>query len=272
MIIFGEFFFTMPKVINQTGVSVDSLQIKLTLLESQFTKLSSEHKVVLDSLRLLDKTIQKADIATTFYDTHLATYTGIFAVFIGLIAAGLTAYNIFGIYRPIVNKFQTLQDVDIPNSIAEIKKESRKEIKKLKSVNRELKDLALDGVSWGLKGMMSFYETTNNHKATALFVLRYCEYILKFTFAKEDQSELEVYLNYADEVIQNNRISIEELQDYESELSLIFKLIFEKANESNVSTAVRCRENLFTNNLPKTALDVVRSDELIPTVEERPQD
>jgi len=220
----------------------------------------------------LEKTVQKADIATTFYDTHLATYTGLFAIIVGIVAAALTAYNIFGIYRPIKNELKKFQDEDIPNYILQMRKENRKEIKKLKKVNKQLEDLALDGVSWGLKGMISFYQTTNDHRAIVLFVLRYCEYIVKFNLLTDDQSDLKIYLNYADELIKDNSISVDDLKDYETEIITIFKLIFEKTNEEIISIAVRCRENLFTNNLPKTALDVVKSDELISTAEERSQD
>lgn len=99
----------MPKVINQTSVSVDSLQAKLTLLESQFSRISNEHIDVLIQLKSYKEALKKVDLATSFYDTHLATYTTIFSVLITVIL-GLTALiSWYSLISPLKNDLAILE-------------------------------------------------------------------------------------------------------------------------------------------------------------------
>jgi hypothetical protein len=87
------------------------------LLESQFSKLNSKYNVVLDSLKSVDKTATKAEIATSYYTTHLSYYTSYTVLFITLIATALSILNWSSLYRPTkifvkkeIQKIQSLLD------------------------------------------------------------------------------------------------------------------------------------------------------------------
>ena len=107
----------MPKIINQTGVSIDSLQAKLTLLENQHNILNSKYDFVLDSLKSVNQTALKSEVVTSFYTTHLAYYTAYTALIVTLIAALFSIFNWAAFYRPIkksvkknIAKFRTELD------------------------------------------------------------------------------------------------------------------------------------------------------------------
>jgi len=107
----------MPKVINQNGVSVDSLQAKLTLLETKFSKLSNEHRLVQDSLRSFDKTLQKADIKTEIFTDQLAFQLFWFTVVLALLG--------FFSWKYILDPFQKQIEELKTKTIPELKKETR---------------------------------------------------------------------------------------------------------------------------------------------------
>lgn len=98
----------MPKIINQANSALDSLNAKLHVLEIQFTALAKKQSVLQDSVQSLNQTILKADIATSFYDTHLATYTGIFAIIVGIILGIATLINWYSLIKPQEQKFNNL--------------------------------------------------------------------------------------------------------------------------------------------------------------------
>jgi hypothetical protein len=70
----------MPKIINQTYTTLDSLNsvkfdaltAKINTLDSQFNVIRKSHILLQDSLKTLNKTLLEADIKTSFFTDQLA--------------------------------------------------------------------------------------------------------------------------------------------------------------------------------------------------------
>ncbi|WP_286883454.1 MULTISPECIES: hypothetical protein [Sphingobacterium] len=154
----------MPKVINQTSVSIDSLQEKITLLESNFKKLTAEHKVVLDSLKSFDKTLQKSEIATTFYDTHLSTYTSNFwgIITIVLFIIGIVSWKAF-----LVPYNKKLEDLKV-----ELKEDVKKRSDEMEEAFKRQRSTLFDAASWSFRAMSMILDFQNKHGISLLFKLR----------------------------------------------------------------------------------------------------
>lgn len=247
----------MPKVINQTGVSVDSLQAKLTLLESQFTKLSSEHKVVLDSLRSLDKTLQKADIATTFYDTHLATYTAIFGFFLAIVALASWGW-IYNRFNSQEKKISTIEGETIPKSIESLKdslNDHRAEIDKKSTAIRHQANVSL---SWGLKSLIMLFQNKNDYAGAVLFMFRYIEFVLDANVipTKQDMRTYEEMINGISKNLYTSGFKEQIYKHHKKELDEIYR----KMKDSNVEILQKfyfseLLSYLADDNQPTTALE-----------------
>lgn len=204
----------MPKIINQTGVSVDSLQAKLMLLESKFSKLSAEHKIIQDSLKSLDKTIQKADIGTTFYDTHLATYTAIFGVIVAFLLTIAALINWFGLIKPQEQKFNALVD-DLQENLENFKKDH------IDAIIDDLKAVS----ARSLQNIIVSMEATNKD-LSFLFSVRLIRLLSDWEGANEDRKK--EWYSFTYEYLDETEFDYEQISEVYEEIieSLTFAIKF----------------------------------------------
>lgn len=152
--------------------AIDSLNAKILLMQNEISSLKGSNKAMFDSLTTINKTIEKADIATTFYDTHLATYTTIISIIIALIAIigwrSLVSFKL----NPLDKKIEELKNTTIPNLIDEIKKENEKELKNLDEKNKVLAKTATRAIYWGLNSFQTLYLFQNDYSMAFIYNLR----------------------------------------------------------------------------------------------------
>lgn len=134
----------MQKIAQNVGTSIDSLNAKISWMQNELSSLKVQNKGISDSLKTLNETLKTEDIKTSFYDTHLATYT---AIFILLFTILLTFIGLFSWRQVLIPlKKQLMQDF-------------HKEISK-----HELETFKAN--SWGLRAMFYItYETQKYEKA-----------------------------------------------------------------------------------------------------------
>ncbi|MGA6117449.1 hypothetical protein [Sphingobacterium anhuiense] len=254
----------MPKIINPDSISIESLTVKLNGLESKFTALEKKHSILQDSVQSLNQTILKADIATSFYDAHLATYTTIFTVIVAIVAASLAAYNIFAIYKPIQFELKELREIIFPKYITDLKKENEDQIKELKVVNDKLKDAASDGIIWGLKAMMSHYELSKSYSSVILFSMRYIEHLIDFEDIKLNMVNIKIYLDYIDSLIELHNIRMSDIEGYDEEINLIFKKIIKLHDDEFTALCLKCRKDLYSDKVQQINDNTVNTKNTLP--------
>lgn len=192
----------MPKVINQTGVSIDSLQAKLTLLETKFSKLGSEHTVLLDSLRGLNKTIEHADVATTFYDTHLASYMAYVTILIGIIFTVATVIN----WKYIYQRSEKL--------IEEKSKKIEKQGEQIKELENKIESLDISDLQKDLYETSSLVLRTNylnyldsNPHYALLFSLRVLKLLAKWGNNNIKDGTFEIWLKNSENILAKSTLN-----------------------------------------------------------------
>ena len=139
----------MQKIAQNVGSSIDSLNAKILLMQNELSALKVQNKGISDSLKTLNETLKTADIKTSFYDTHLATYTTIFGIIISIIVGLATLINWFGLFRPMNIKFQKLE------------KKFKNDLETFKSENiHHLYENINDTTSYTLRTIIITYEKT----------------------------------------------------------------------------------------------------------------
>lgn len=218
----------MPKIINQTSVSVDSLQAKLMLLENKFAKLSTEHKAVSDSLKSLDKTLRDADIKTGFFTDQLAfqLYTILFVVTV------LSYFSWKLLIKPYIDKI----DKDIPHSINKLKRKMRAESKR---INRHFMQVISSnyGATAAVMGyMISIFEERKDYIQLYYHLLQFVHLSIKQDDEEIDDSYSD-YLKKAKEVLELEDFKMKNIEHSIEEIDDIIKFILKQDNDAVVTAA-----------------------------------
>ena len=255
----------MPKVINQNealieklSMQVDSLSAKLQHLDTKVTVLKSNNHILADSISTLTKSVNQSSIATTFYDTHLATYTAIFGALIailGLVSLGWIKKR----FEDNENKITEVSNELLPNAIVEIREfhDSFKiDIQKESKIIKNQADLSL---SWGLKSLILLFQNNNKHSIAILFMFRYIDFVLeaKRTPSNDDITTFRDMISLISESLEDSGFKEEIYKDHKIELDKIF----EKIKLSNIELLQKfyfseLLSYLADNNQPTSAIDV----------------
>lgn len=219
----------MPKVINQTGVSFDSLQAKLTLLEKQFSNLTTEHKSVLDSLRSLDKTIQKADIKTDFFSDQLAFQLFIFSCIIAVLAFFSWAL----ILRPFQNKIKEISTVTIPKLDVDLKQEFADRFNNLNKDIEKNNALLYKGYISSLRTAVQISMLANGVTFAFLNLITSIALDIKFHGKDSLKSGITSGLNYAKSMLESPNFSFSHLATIPESKELEEYLVFLTKHEDN---------------------------------------
>ncbi|WP_433863180.1 hypothetical protein [Sphingobacterium thalpophilum] len=211
----------MPNITNQAGVSIDSLQTKITLLESQFTKLHSEHKVLLDSLRSLNTTIKVADIKTSFFTDQLAFQLFIFSCILGV----LTLISWASIFRPFQNKIKKLSTITIPKVKSDIKTEMDESFTKITKDLEKQKTLLYEGYIDNLRISVTMAMMANNPSLAFGKIISSTALDLKFHMEEANKVTIKNSLAYAKELLDSNKFSLHHVASTEDGLKEVERYI-----------------------------------------------
>lgn len=194
----------MPNITNQPGVSIDSLQTKITLLEIKFSKLSNEHKLVQDSLKNLEKTLQKADIKTEIFTDQLAFQLFIFSCIIGVLAF----FSWASILRPFQNKIKRLLTITIPKLKTDIKTEMDERFTKITKAQDNFKTLLYTGYIDNLRISVTMAGLIKDATLAFEKLILSIAFDLKFHGDKANKVVVLNSLEYAKELIESPEFAL----------------------------------------------------------------
>lgn len=194
--------------------AIDSLNAQILLIQNEISSLKRNNKAISDSLNVLNETIEKTEIATTFYDTHLATYTTIFSVIVAIIAAGLAAYNIFGIYLPFRKKFEDINSKELPKLKSELEINLKNRISDINDKSEVILKQAINGHAWALKALQNHFYEKKNYTLSLFYALSELRIVANHVDINEQNiKRIERSVNFLMSLIRNHKITINSFSD-----------------------------------------------------------
>lgn len=209
----------MPTVINQAGVSVDSLQAKILILEN---------------------TIKEANIKTSFYSDQLAFQLFVFSAILAVL--GFISWRSF--IKPPLDKLKNLEEERIPKLIKAVTDEKNQQIDSLKKEYDNLKSLVYKSYLTQLRTNVVSSESMGFPEAAVNLLVQYLA--LNFKFQKENinKDRFRQDLNYAYELLTTKPINFVTLRDIESELEDFLSFIIKNGDHEISILALRVLDKI----------------------------
>lgn len=246
----------MPKVINQNGVSIDSLHAKLTFLETKFSKLSNEHKLLQDSLKNLDKTLQKADIKTDFFTDQLGFQLFWFSVILAVLS--WLSWKTF--LDPIQKEVDNLGKKTIPDLRNETKDFMETELKRIDELSKDLSKTVENTVNSNYR---AFAVQSSEAKKYHYLVLYGIKTVYHAVYKLNIDPGNSILKNQIEMILEGTlkkpfRINLLEKHKKSIMKELNYLICSENEDMSNIATKIKIKLNeLFDNTMmPTSAIEV----------------
>lgn len=176
----------MPQIIKPTGVSLDSLQSKILVLEN---------------------TLKESNIKATFFSDLLTFQLFVFSTV--LVLLGFFSWGF--ILRPMQIKLKTLTDKTIPKLVSDVKEEKDKEIKEVKSQYDDLRKLVYKGYISTLRQNAASAAILKDIELSFQAIVTFLAMDLKFHNSEIDQAAFLVQLQYSLDLITSKEFSYKKL-------------------------------------------------------------
>ncbi|TDQ79558.1 hypothetical protein [Sphingobacterium yanglingense] len=218
----------LDKVVSQKDLIIDSLSNSVISLQADINSLKASNKVIIDSLKSLDRILVQNEISTTYYSTHLATYTAIFVALITLLIAAITAINFFGMFKPINTKINELENTTLPGIIKTLEDEHAVAVGRLAEISKELKGTVNKSLIAIDRSMVLHHLSVGNIETSFIFCIRAVTKIVEFNL--EETNKLTVFMRKLDSIQNDNNLK---MSVFKSKNKNEIKKCLDKISKSN---------------------------------------
>lgn len=222
---------------HQAALKLDSISLKLNELQTKVEALTTQNKLLQDSVTNISKTALENTLQTSWYETHLATYTAIFGILLALIFTVATIINWLGLIKPFQKKLEVkIHDVD--SKFINFKKDH------------------IDGILDNLLSVSgdTYRSIAFNHKDTTpsvsfLFAIRF---LMLFINGKFKMEVFEQWLDFAIDYLNRSEFTFDDISEINDEIFSSINDLLKSIEKPELQEKIKLINNNFStiyNNL-----------------------
>lgn len=235
---------------------IDTLDQKITLMQSEISLLKSKNLVISDSLKTLNETLKAADLKTSFYSDQLSFQLFWFSIFLALI--GFFSWK--WIIDPINNSVYRLGTKEFPALKSFIKNKLRIEKENQRKFNLIINEKLNEARADNYRSIALFFVNIGNPSYSFFYSLKLIYHNNRTLKEPEDKKTLSILKNLLKYSHQKD-FNIEIINSYPQEIKLKLDFFISHSNVEFSSIAVDIKKRILElSKIPTSAVEASPED------------
>lgn len=259
----------MQNISIQSGSAIDSINAKMILMQNELSSIKSKNIAISDSLKTLNETILKADIKTSLFSDQLSFQLFCFSILLVAISFFSWRWIIDPInvkLRNLKKKIISVENNKLPKLKVSILEQNQNTINELKSDFKNLQDRTNISMSWGLKSMLLIHQSNQDYNGQALFLCRLLNLVLEDNSYESNRGMVSYAISQLKQIFDSNNFNYQNYNSQKEEYDELVEAIKNSGIEELLEFYYKHLKKITDfEEAPHTAIDVAKSDDLIPS-------